>query len=198
MSPPTRLCPGCNNPFAGRPNARVCSSRCRKRIFRAKQSLQHEVQKLAELRQSAIADIQNSLVPRQLATLAAETPSDFGDDTSLGLSAFDSFESSFADAGSMPTPVHPVGHIIRPQPAPLPVAQPVRPQPQMLPEIKSLETRPTAAHWQELQNSWQVPPAQPEVPTQSTAPTPPIQASTYLSSLSSVPRSTWAVPQERR
>ena len=53
----TKLCAGCDQQFAGRPNAKVCSSRCRKRIFRAKQAIRHEVDKLSELK----AQIKNVL-----------------------------------------------------------------------------------------------------------------------------------------
>jgi len=55
MAPKTKLCLGCNQQFEGRPNAKACSSKCRKRIFRAKQAISREVNKLAELR----ADLQH-------------------------------------------------------------------------------------------------------------------------------------------
>ncbi len=198
MSPQTKICPGCNNPFEARPNAKVCSSRCRKRLHRAKQSLQREVQKLAELRQAAIADIQSSLAPPQLATAAAEALPDLDSDTLPELPDElpepVSFDHSLAEIET-PTAVHPVGHIITPQPSippstpPTPVAQPLMPQPTIqtleaplqplvqpltpLPEIQSLETKPTASHWQQLQNSWQAPAQIPNPPTPvSTEPVP--------------------------
>ncbi|MEK7561381.1 MAG: hypothetical protein AAB541_00770, partial [Patescibacteria group bacterium] len=186
MSPQTKICPGCNSPFEARPNAKVCSSRCRKRLHRAKQSLQREVQKLAELRQTAIADIQNSLVPPQLATAAAETPPDFGDDISPQPSEAGFLETSFAELET-PTAVHPVGQVISPQPSipvstpPAPATQPVIPRPVMAtPEIQSLETQPTAQHWQQLQNSWQAPVQMPPTPppTVGTAPVPELSGAT--------------------
>ncbi|MEK7561311.1 MAG: hypothetical protein AAB541_00405, partial [Patescibacteria group bacterium] len=140
------------------------------RLHRAKQSLQREVQKLAELRQTAIADIQNSLVPPQLATAAAETPPDLDSDTSLmppdELPGPGSFNHSFAETET-PTAIHPVGHLVTPQlqVPPASVTQPVIPQPLMAaPEIQLLETKPTPAHWQQLQNSWQLPQATPAQP----------------------------------
>ncbi len=76
MSPLSKICPGCNNPFEGRPNAKACSPRCRKRIFRAKQALNQEVEKLAELRGQMEDGLKTSLGLQVLAPAMAEASSD--------------------------------------------------------------------------------------------------------------------------
>ncbi|MGA3150756.1 MAG: hypothetical protein ABSD10_04120, partial [Candidatus Saccharimonadales bacterium] len=42
----TRTCVVCNQPFKGRPNAKTCSERCRKRLQRAKTLLAHKQAKI--------------------------------------------------------------------------------------------------------------------------------------------------------
>lgn len=183
----SKLCPGCHTLFKGKDTAKTCSARCRKRLHRAQQSLHHEVQRLAQSSQTALTDIQNSLIFPQ--------PSEAG-----------FIDVSYADTQT-PAALHPVGHIITPQPPtaptplpspqppvqtlnisqPAPAAQPLTPQPltptptpqPLSPGIQSLETKPTTQHWQALQNSWQLPSVQPPAPstplaTPNQAPAPPL------------------------
>lgn len=200
----SRLCPGCQTVFRGKDTAKTCSARCRKRIERAKKALAYEAHSLAQSAQSAlksssqaIHSFESAAFP-QLAPAAAEALPDLDSDTLPELPDElpepVSFDHSLAEIET-PTAVHPVGHIITPQPSippstpPTPVAQPLMPQPTIqtleaplqplvqpltpLPEIQSLETKPTASHWQQLQNSWQAPAQIPNPPTPvSTEPVP--------------------------
>ena len=155
MAPKTKLCLGCNQQFEGRPNAKACSSKCRKRIFRAKQAISREVNKLAELRAEIHDDLRNSLQSPQLApVLAAE---DLGGDGTTSLSTDNLLPNlnglnrseavvSWPASNQQPKLAFPDQTIIKPS-VPAPAAAQPPPQPTVQPEstILSLENRPDSA-----------------------------------------------------
>src|SRR3989338_1518297 len=105
MALQNKICVGCNKQFEGRPNAKACSSKCRKRFFRARQAIAQEVEKLAQLRDEIKQDIHGSLALPALAPAEAEeTVSDYEPDDDLNsqpelLDSLDSSEAVIAPAG---------------------------------------------------------------------------------------------------
>ncbi|MBI2008846.1 hypothetical protein HYS84_00355 [Candidatus Saccharibacteria bacterium] len=161
MALQNKICVGCSKQFEGRPNAKACSSKCRKRFFRARQAVKQEVEKLAELRDEIKQDIHGSLSLPQLAPAVAdevaedselESPTDnqppFLDDLSSSQAVMAPKETQAAPPVSQ-DPVQPSV-----QTSFQPVEEPVFSQPPII----SLEPPPPAPDkWEQLQNSWQNP-----------------------------------------
>ena len=169
MALQNKICVGCSKQFEGRPNAKACSSKCRKRFFRARQAVKQEVEKLAQLRDEIKQDIHGSLSLPQMVPVAAD------DDTgNSGLENFVDDQPEFMDSLNSSEVV-----------TEAPVEEPIYSQPPIIP----LEPLPPAPDkWEQLQNSWQTPPAAPApaqtAPEQVPAPkTMPVQTLSPLESL---------------
>ncbi len=184
MALQSKTCLGCNKQFDGRPNAKVCSSKCRKRFFRARQAIEQEVQTLADWRMKISQDLQNALVPQQLTPVTADDglqtyDSDYPADDSAKL--LDSLNSSEAViAPTEPRVVTPTPPAAVPALAPIASVAPPPVYSQAPPPIISLEARPNAEQWQGLQNSWQNEPAPQTIFSSQPSQPPAAQAVSYI------------------
>lgn len=69
-----KICEACQQPFRGRVDAKTCSVRCRKRLHRARQLINQEIEKLASPLSAVVSEIQSSITSPKLAPAMVIAP----------------------------------------------------------------------------------------------------------------------------